>query len=43
MRTQPHGLDLAVHQTLVHGGTVTVVHHEHDLEPVDGVGALLRF
>ncbi len=38
------GLDLAVHQTLTHGGTVEVIGEEHrDLEPVGGLGALLRF
>jgi peptide chain release factor subunit 1 len=38
------GLDLAVHQTLTHGGTVEVIGEEHrDLEPVGGVAALLRF
>jgi peptide chain release factor subunit 1 len=37
------GLDAAVHQTLTHGGTVWVVEHAQDLEPVEGIGALLRF
>ena len=38
------GLDLAVHQTLTHGGTVEVIGEAHrDLEPVGGVAALLRF
>lgn len=37
------GLDLAVHQTLAHGGTVLAVTHRRDLEPVEGVGALLRY
>lgn len=37
------GLDLAVHQTLAHGGSVHVVRDRRDLEPVGGVGALLRF
>jgi peptide subunit release factor 1 (eRF1) len=38
------GLDLAVHQTLTHGGTVELIGEEHrDLEPVGGVAALLRF
>jgi peptide chain release factor subunit 1 len=38
------GLDLAVHQTLTHGGTVQVIGEEHhDLDPVGGVAALLRF
>ncbi len=37
------GLDLAVHQTLNHGGTVRVIHDRGDLDPVGGVAALLRF
>jgi peptide chain release factor subunit 1 len=37
------GLDLAVHQTLANGGTVWAVRHHDDLEPVEGIGALLRF
>ena len=38
------GLDVAVHQTLTHGGTVEVIGEQHrDLEPVGGVAALLRF
>jgi peptide chain release factor subunit 1 len=37
------GLDLVVHQTLARGGAVRVVQHHHDLEPVDGIGASLRF
>jgi peptide chain release factor subunit 1 len=37
------GLDLAVHQTLNHGGTVRVIADRRDLEPVGGVAALLRF
>lgn len=38
------GLDLAVHHTLTHGGTVEVIGDERrDLEPVGGVAALLRF
>jgi hypothetical protein len=38
------GLDLAVHQTLTHGGTVEVIGEEHrDLDPVGGLAALLRF
>lgn len=44
LEERPHGLDVAVHQTLNHGGTVHVVGEEQrDLEPVGGVGALLRF
>jgi peptide chain release factor subunit 1 len=37
------GLDLAIHQTLAHGGSVLAATHRSDLEPVGGVGALLRF
>src|SRR3954454_15848979 len=37
------GVDLALHQTLAHGGTVHVIRDRDDLEPVGGVAALLRF
>jgi peptide chain release factor subunit 1 len=37
------GLDLAVHQTLSHGGAVWAIRHQQDLAPVEGIGALLRF
>jgi len=37
------GLDLAVHQTLAHGGAVWAIRHHEDLAPVEGIGALLRF
>jgi peptide chain release factor subunit 1 len=44
MEQSPAGLDLAVHQTLNHGGTVRVIgDSRRDLEPVGGVAALLRF
>ena len=43
MEESDAGLDLAVHQTLAHGGTIWVVQHHSDLEPVEGIGALLRF
>jgi peptide chain release factor subunit 1 len=44
MQPADTGLDLAVHQTLTHGGTVEVIGEDHrDLEPVGGVAALLRF
>ncbi|MBD0291510.1 MAG: hypothetical protein ICV74_09655 [Thermoleophilia bacterium] len=43
MRARDSGRDLAVQQTLVHGGTVWVVEHAPDLDPVGGIGALLRF
>jgi len=37
------GLDLAVHQTLAHGGMVWVLRERRDLDPVEGIGALLRY
>ncbi len=37
------GLDLAVHQTLAHGGRVWAVRHRDELDDAEGVGALLRF
>ena len=37
------GLDLALHRTLTHGGSAWAVRQYHDLEPVEGIGALLRF
>src|SRR5438105_1553933 len=37
------GLDLAVHQTLAHGGAVWPIRHQQDLSPVEGIGALLRY
>ena len=37
------GLDLAVRQTLAHGGSVWAVRDAQDLDPVGGIGALLRF
>ena len=37
------GLDLALHQTLAHGGTVCVLRERRDLDPLEGIGALLRF
>ena len=43
MERSEAGLDLAVHQTLAHGGTVHVIRDRRDLEPVGGVAALLRF
>jgi len=43
MERRSEGLDLALHQTLAHGGGVRVVLHHHDLEPLEGIGALLRF
>ena len=43
MEQREEGLDLAVHKTLAHGGTVLALQHYHDLEPVGGIGALLRY
>ena len=43
MEESEDGLDLAVHQTLAHGGTVWALRHGQDLDPVEGIGALLRF
>jgi hypothetical protein len=43
MEERQDGLDLAVHQTLAHGGTVLALSQRKDLEPVEGIGALLRF
>jgi peptide chain release factor subunit 1 len=43
MEARDDGLDLALHQTLAHGGMVHVIRDRRDLEPVGGVGALLRF
>jgi hypothetical protein len=37
------GLDLALHRTLEHGGAVTLIREQRDLDPVEGIGALLRF
>jgi peptide chain release factor subunit 1 len=37
------GLDLALHRTLEHGGAVTLIRAQRDLDPVEGIGALLRF
>lgn len=43
MELSDDGLDLAIHQTLAHGGTVWAARHGRDLEPVEGIGALLRY
>jgi hypothetical protein len=37
------GLDLAVRQTLALGGAALALTQRQDLEPVEGIGALLRF
>jgi peptide chain release factor subunit 1 len=43
MEHRDDGLDLAVHQTVAHGGTVWAITTHRDLNPVEGVGALLRY
>ena len=43
MEPEDNGLDLAVHRTLGHGGTVLALLHHRDLDPVEGIGALLRY
>ena len=43
MEARDDGLDLAVRLTLAHGGDVLAVEHRRDLDPVDGIGAILRF
>ena len=43
MEAKDGGLDLALHQTLAHGGTVHVIRDRNDLGPVGGVAAILRF
>ena len=43
MEERDDGLDLAVHQTLVHGGSIRALRTRQDLDPVEGIGALLRF
>ena len=43
MEERGEGLDLAVRQTLAHGGTVWALKQRQDLEPVEGIGALLRY
>jgi peptide chain release factor subunit 1 len=43
MERRDGGLDLAVHQTLANGGTVHAVTAHRDLDPAEGIGALLRY
>ena len=43
LEEREEGLDLAIHQTLVHGGSALLVREPQDLEPREGIGALLRF
>jgi peptide chain release factor subunit 1 len=43
LEPRAEGLDLTVHHTLAHGGAVWAVRHHRDLDPVEGIGALLRY
>jgi peptide chain release factor subunit 1 len=43
MEEDEAGLDLACHQTLAHGGIIWAVRERRDLDPVEGIGALLRY
>jgi peptide chain release factor subunit 1 len=43
MKERESGFDLAVHQTLAHGGTMLAVRYSVDLRGVEGIGALLRY
>ena len=43
MEHRDRGFDVAVHKTLVNGGTVHVFRNRRDLEPVGGLAALLRY
>ena len=43
LEERAEGLNLAVHQTLAHGGTVRAVRTRADLDPAEGLGALLRY
>ncbi len=43
MEVSEDGLDLAIHQTIAHGGTASAVVSRRDLDPVGGIGALLRY
>ena len=43
MEERAEGLDLAVHRVIAHGGQVLALRHRRDLDPVGGIGALLRF
>jgi peptide chain release factor subunit 1 len=43
LEARDDGLDLAVRLTLANGGEVLALRHRRDLDPADGIGALLRF
>ena len=40
---QRHDVDIADRTIRLHGGTVRALRERHDLEPVEGIGALLRY
>ena len=43
MEHRDDGLDLAVRLTLAYGGDLLAVEQRRDLDPVEGIGAILRF
>ena len=43
MEPRDDGLDVAVRLTLAHGGEVRALEHRRDLDPVEGIGAILRY
>jgi peptide subunit release factor 1 (eRF1) len=43
LQERADGADLAIHRTLAFGGRIAVIRHHRDLDPVEGIGALLRF
>jgi hypothetical protein len=44
MEPREDGVDVAVHRTLAHGGFVRALTSErHELGPVEGIAALLRY
>jgi peptide chain release factor subunit 1 len=43
MEPRDDGLDIAMRLTLAHGGDVLAVEQRQDLDPVQGIGAILRF
>jgi peptide chain release factor subunit 1 len=43
MERRDDGLDLAVRLTLAYGGELLAVERRRDLDPVEGIGAILRF
>ncbi len=43
MEAEANGVDLAIHQTLRHGGTVLALRHQRNLEEGERIGAVLRY